>query len=133
MFPFSQNLDDYHKMTEAEARVTLSGVYPRGIVFTLERKVLPAPLQRIPTFVQGFVSGVTNPSALLLASGEPSHVVFTVRYDAKDAPKTGNLNAYLLIKLEDRVLMSPPCSELGDLPHHFSGQCPISGVFKRHT
>ena len=55
---------------------------------------------------------------------------FTVRYDAKDAPKTGNLNAYLLLKLEDRVLMSPPCHKLGDLPHHFSGQCPLTGVFR---
>jgi hypothetical protein len=33
MFPFSQNLDDYHEMTEAEAQVTLSGAYPAGTVF----------------------------------------------------------------------------------------------------
>lgn len=130
MFPFSQNLDDYHEMTEAEAQVSLSGIYPPGIVFTLERPDLPAPLQKIPTLVQGFVSGVTDPSTLQSLSGEPSHVVFTVRYDAKDAPKTGNLNAYLLLKLEDRILMSPPCHKLGDLPHHFSGQCPLTGVFK---
>lgn len=130
MFPFSQNLDDYHEMTEVEAQVTLSGSYPLGIVFALERPALPAPLQRIPTLVQSFVSGITNPSTFQLASGEPSHVVFTVRYDAKDAPKTGNLNAYLLLKLEGRVLMSPPCHELGNLPHHFSGQCPLKGVFR---
>jgi len=130
MFPFSQNLDDYHEMTEAEAQVTLSEIYPAGIVFTLDRPALPAPLQKIPTFVQGFVSGVTDPSTIQSPSGHPSHVVFTMRYDAKDAPKTGNLNAYLLLKFEDRVLMSPPCHELGDLPHHFSGQCPLKGVFR---
>lgn len=130
MFPFSQNFDDYHEMTEAEAQVTLCGVYPPGIVFTLERSNLPEPLQKIPTLVQGFVSGVTDPYMLKLPLGQPSHVVFTVRNDAKDAPETGNLNAYLLLKLGDRVLMSPPCHKLGNLPHHFSGQCPLSGVFK---
>lgn len=130
MFPFSQNLDDYHEMTEAEAQITLSGAYPAGTVFSLDRCSMPSPLQKIPTLVQGFVSGVTDPTAFQISSGDPSHVVFTVRHDAKDAPMTGNLNAYLLLKFEDRVLLSPPCHKLGDLPHHFSGQCPLSGVFK---
>jgi hypothetical protein len=130
MFPFSSNLIDYREMTETEAHVTLSGIYPPGVVFTLKRADLPAPLQKIPTLVQAFVSGVTDPICLQTSAGYPSHVVFTVRYDATDAPKTGNLNAYLLLKLKDKVMMSPPCSELGGLPHHFSGQCPLSGVFK---
>ncbi len=133
MFPFSQNLDDYHEMTEAEAQVTLSGSYPPGIVFTLERPDLPAPLQKISTLVQAFVSGIVDPSTVQSPYGDPSHVVFTERYDAKDAPKTGNLNAYLLLKVEGRVLMSPPCHKLGDLPHHYSGTCPLSGVFRSTT
>jgi len=130
MFPFSQDLGDYHETTEAEVQVTLSGVYPPGIVFTLKRADLPGPLQGIAPLVQAFISGVTDPSTLQSPSGDPSHVVFTVRYDAKDAPKTGNLNAYLLLKVEDRVLMSPPCHNLGNLPHHFSGECPLSGIFR---
>ena len=130
MFPFSQNLDDYHEMTEADADVTLSGVYPQGIVFNLPRTELPAPLKKIESLMLAFVSGVTDPTTFQIPSGDPSHVVFTVRNDAKDAPKTGNLNAYLLLKFENKVLMSPPCHKLGGLPHHFSGECPLSGVFK---
>ena len=129
MFPFSQDLDDYHEMTEAEAKVTLSGVYPPGIVFALKHADLPGPLQKIAPLVQAFVSGVTDPFTLQSPFGDPSQVVFTVRYDAKDAPKTGNLNAYLLLKVGNRVFMSPPCHNLGNLPHHFSGECPLSGIF----
>jgi hypothetical protein len=130
MFPFSQNLRDYTKVTEAEVQRTLADTYPRGIIYQLEKPELPDSLQKMPTLSSSFVSGVAAPIVRVPQAGEVRQVIFTVRLDMRDAPETGNLNAYLLLRVGNETYMSPPCARLGDFPHHFSGQCPISGAFK---
>jgi hypothetical protein len=130
MFPFSQDFRDYTKVTEAEVQRSLADIYPRGVVYQLGRTELPDSLQKIPTLAASFVSGVAAPIIQVPNSGEARQVIFTVRLDMTDAPETGNLNAYLLLRVDNETYMSPPCSRLREFPHHFSGQCPISAAFK---
>jgi hypothetical protein len=132
MFPFDQNLRKYTPITEEEALRTLAGHYPRGIMYEVEKKELPDSLQKIETLVAAFVSGVRYPVTEAPKEGDPQSVIFTVRLDMKDAPETGNLNAYLLLRVGEKVLMSPPCYKLAlTFPHHFCGRIPVSGAFKQ--
>lgn len=131
MFPFDPNLNNYKLISEEEASRVLADQCPRGIVFQLEPAELPDSLQKIPTLAAAFVSGVVGPVATSPREGDPHSVIFTVRNDIKDAPNTGNLNAYLLLRVGAEVFMSPPCRQLAPFPHHFSGSIPVSGVFKQ--
>ena len=131
MFPFDTNLDHYKEITEQEATRLLSDHYPRGIIYQVDKPELPNSLQKVNNLVAAFVSGVNAPVTAAPKEGEPEKVVFLVRDDIKDAPETGNINAHLLLRFNDKVLMSPPCKKLTPpFQHHFSGVIPISGVFK---
>ena len=79
---------------------------------------------------EAFVSGVQAAVTAAPAEGIPETVIFTIREDLKDAPETGNLNAYLLLRTGDNTIMSPPCNKLAPFPHHFSGISPLAAAFK---
>lgn len=76
--------------------------------------------------VGGFVSGFAPAAQSPIGSGTPLEVDFTVRYDVKDLPNTGNLYAYLILQVDTGYYMSPPCTRLGTIPHHFSGAIPLN-------
>lgn len=129
MFPFATDATKYTKISPDDAAQALSENYPKGVLFEIDLKELPESLQKIKTLKQAFVSGVQGPVTAAPAGGVPETVIFTVREDLKDAPETGNLNAYLLLKTGDQTLMSPPCNKLGQYPHHYSGICPLGAAF----
>lgn len=48
----------------------------------------------------------------------------------KDVSATGDLNAYLLLKVGNEVLKSPSCNKLGPLPHHYLWAVSPDSIFK---
>ena len=124
MFPFSTDPNDYKEITPEQAdKVLSSGT--AGEVREIPLHLLPDSLRKINNLASALVSGVTTPLTTAPVGGDPETVIFTVRNDTKDAPATGNLYAYLLLRTGDAVLMSPPCKALSPYPHHFSGACPL--------
>ncbi|WP_428304800.1 hypothetical protein [Lacipirellula sp.] len=130
MFQFSTDLAKYHPISLQEAKSTFADHDPKGVVFKVNLQDLPTALQKIPTLNDAYVSGIQDDIGAAPAAGTPQAVILTAREDVKDAPATGNLNAYLLLTVGDSVFMSPPCNKLGSLPHHYSGQFPLESVFK---
>ena len=133
MFPFSRDAAKYTSIALYQASNTLASNYPRGILYEVELSALPDSLRKTPTLKQAFVSGVQGVVTAIPAGGQANTIIFTVREDIKDAPETGNMNAYLLLSTGEQVLMSPPCHKLGPFPHHFSGPVPLSAAFKPST
>ena len=70
--------------------------------FPLNRDQLPEPLQNIKTLVTGFVSGVRDGVPSPVGSGKMLEVHYTVRNEAKDAPLTGNANAYCVLEVGEK-------------------------------
>ena len=131
MFPFSIDPNKYTAITSEEAERTLSENYPKGVLYEVPVDDLPDSLRGIKTLKQAFVSGVQAAVTAAPAEGIPETVIFTIREDLKDAPETGNLNAYLLLRTGDNTILSPPCNKLAPFPHHFSGISPLAAAFKR--
>jgi hypothetical protein len=124
-------LNHYKEISQEEATRILSDHYPRGVIYQLEKPDLPDSLQKVDNLAAAFISGVSAPVTAAPKYGKPETVIFVIRNDIKDAPETGNINAHLLLRVDEKVLMSPPCKKLtGAFPHHFSGAIPISGAFK---
>jgi hypothetical protein len=126
MFPFESDFNKYKQITEDEATRRLSLISGAGFCYTTPTGSLPQSLQRVNNLVGGFVSGFAPEAQSPIGSGTPLEATFTVRYDVKDAPFTGNLYAYLILQVGTGYYMSPPCTKLGTIPHHFSGVIPLN-------
>lgn len=130
MFQFSSDFAKYHSISLQEAKATFADQDQKGIVYRVDLQDLPTALRKIPTLREAYVSGVQGSIGAAPSQGTPQAVILTAREDLKDAPATGNLNAYLLLTVGDNVFMSPPSNKLGSLLHHYSGQFPLESVFK---
>jgi hypothetical protein len=126
MFPFSTDLKKYTEISSKDANARRELIDENyNFCIPLNRDQLPESLQKIPTLVSAFVSGVKAGTQSPVGSGKMLEVVYTVRHHAKDAPETGNANAYLYLQIGPKFYQSPPCDKLGDIPHHFRGKIPF--------
>lgn len=126
MFPFESDFTKYKQITEGEATRRLSLIAGTEFCYATPTGSLPESLQHVKNLVGSFVSGFAPGAQSPVGSGTPMEATFTVRYDVKDAPLTGNLYAYLILQVGTGFYMSPPCTKLGSIPHHFSGVIPLN-------
>ena len=129
MFPFESDFDRYSKISEQDATQRLSLISGAGFCYNAPIASLPQSLQRVNNLVGSYVSGCSPAAGSPVGSGIPIETTFTVRYDIKDAPLTGNLYAYLILKVGPDYFMSPPCTKLGAIPHHFKDAIPLNVEF----
>ena len=125
-FPFSPNFAKYTQITEDEATRRLSLISGAGFCYRCPITGLPTSLQKVNDLVDAFVSGLSPSTPSPVGKGTPLEVTFTERLDVGDAPKTGNLYAHCILQVGTGYYMSPPCTKLGAIPHHFSGALPLN-------
>ena len=103
MFPFSTNLNKYTEISsgDANARRELIGEN-YNFCIRLNRDQLPESLQKIPTLVSAFVSGVEDGTQSPVGSGKMLEVNYTVRNDPNNAPETGKANAFCIFRGRDQ-------------------------------
>lgn len=126
MFPFENDYSKYHKISEDEAKRRLSLIGGTGFCYQVPLTTLPGSLQKVKSLACAYVSGLSPDAQSPVGSGKALEVTITHRNDLKDAPKTGNLYAYCILQIGNEYSMSPPCTNLGDIPHHFSGSLPLT-------
>lgn len=126
LFPFEPDFSRYKEISQDEATRRLSLISGANFCYTAPTASLPQSLQRVNNLVGSFVSGFSPGEQSPVGTGIPLEAAFTVRYDVKDAPLTGNLYAYLILQVGTGYYMSPPCTNLGTIPHHFSGAIPLN-------
>lgn len=125
-FPFESDFDKYKEISQDEATRRLSLISGAHFCYTAPTGSLPQRLQKVNNLVGSFVSGFAPGAQSPIGSGTPLEATFTMRHDVKDAPLTGNLYAYLILQVGTGYYMSPPCTKLGTIPHHFSGAIPLN-------
>ncbi|MFZ5495498.1 MAG: hypothetical protein ACOZE5_09215 [Verrucomicrobiota bacterium] len=125
MFPFESDFNKYIQISQDEATRRLSLISGANFCYTAPTGSLPKSLQRVNNLAGCYVSGMAPGAQSPIGSGIPLEAAFTVRHDVKDAPLTGNLYAYLILQVGTGYYMSPPCTKLGEIPHHFSGVVPL--------
>lgn len=126
MFPFESDFNKYKQISLDEATRRLSLISGAGFCYRTPMDSLPQSLQRVNNLVGCFVSGFAPEAQSPIGIGTPVEATFTLRRDVMDAPLTGNLYAYLILQVGTGYYMSPPCTKLGTIPHHFSGVIPLN-------
>jgi hypothetical protein len=126
MFPFESDFSRYTQISEEEAKRRSSLISGADFCYQSPTGILPDSLQRVNNLAGAFVSGFFAPASSPIGSGTPLETIFITRYDAKDAPLTGNLYVFCILQVGSSYYMSPPCTNLKEIPHHFSGCNPLS-------
>lgn len=117
MFPFESDFSKYTQISEEDAKRRLSLISGVDFCYCVPTGSLPQNLQGVHNLVAAYVSGFEHGAPSPIGSGIPIETTFTVRHDVKDA-LTGNLYAYCILNAGTGYYMSPPCTKLGQIPHH---------------
>ena len=126
MFPFETDLRKYTQISEEEATKRLSLISGANFCYETPTGSLPGSLQKMNGLAGAYVSGFFEGAKSPIGSGTPLEATFAVRYDPKDAPMTGNLYVFCILHVGNGYYMSPPCTKLGEIPHHFMSGTPLN-------